>query len=273
MTYVAALYGFAFGVAVLGPVAFILHERKARNAHRSTAGNRDDSDFEAQLASLVAAERGAGTREAAGAAAHPGVEETTSDVPLLGYKRVALNWAPGGAFWLGNNRERSFAGSVQLEANAVCLHQYEVYLMTPPERHDAPKLDCTCGFYAVRNPDDLSVGYGSVRLDVELSGRVIVHERGYRAQHQRVLRAHTPGCWFCGDESTVVWLAEVDEPKSHWESGRGLYDHGRTVTTTVKTTQVRPLCAAHQFKADGEVSVPVAQVMRALALPSGGMND
>jgi hypothetical protein len=56
--------------------------------------------------------------------------------------------------------------------------------------HGPPGLDCTCGFYAyVHRP---APEYSIVVLEVELSGRVIEHETGYRAQFQRVLGCYLP---------------------------------------------------------------------------------
>lgn len=90
--------------------------------------------------------------------------------------------------------------------------------------HTAPSLDCACGFYAVAEAD-LSTRYGfvtaaEVLLEVELYGRVIVHERGYRAEKQRVLSARMGTEWMpacqhvepgdgqypktCGQEATYI---------------------------------------------------------------------
>lgn len=67
--------------------------------------------------------------------------------------------------------------------------------------HEAPALGCTCGFYAFgeehENRPELQPGLW--RLEVELSGRIIRHKLGYRAQRQRVLRAIAPAaCATCG---------------------------------------------------------------------------
>jgi hypothetical protein len=70
--------------------------------------------------------------------------------------------------------------------------------------HEVPDPRCTCGFYGVphKHAKEVMADYQSgtfCRLEVELFGRVIKHERGYRAQRQRVLsvavlrRCHTIG--------------------------------------------------------------------------------
>ena len=77
------------------------------------------------------------------------------------------------------------------------------------EPHAAPDTECTCGFYAVDNDDDLwRLGGGDpelVVLDVELSGRVIEHEHGYRASDQRVRAVSIPRrCVRCGREAELL---------------------------------------------------------------------
>lgn len=65
--------------------------------------------------------------------------------------------------------------------------------------HVAPAAGCTCGFYAF-GPDHERPEIDKTRwtLDVELAGRVIRHKLGYRAQHQRVMKAAPPSLCVCG---------------------------------------------------------------------------
>ena len=77
------------------------------------------------------------------------------------------------------------------------------------EPHHAPDPKCTCGFYAVDNDDDLwRLGGGDpelIVLDVELAGRVIEHEHGYRASDQRVRSVALPRrCVRCGREAELL---------------------------------------------------------------------
>jgi hypothetical protein len=75
--------------------------------------------------------------------------------------------------------------------------------------HDAPEPACTCGFYAVETDDELwRLGCDEpdlAVLEVELSGRVIEHEHGYRASHQRVraIRMHRR-CSRCGRAAELL---------------------------------------------------------------------
>jgi hypothetical protein len=69
--------------------------------------------------------------------------------------------------------------------------------------HDAPHADCSCGFYAVADDAQLwRLGADEPELavlDVELSGRVIEHDHGYRASNQHVLGVCFHGvCVRCG---------------------------------------------------------------------------
>lgn len=69
--------------------------------------------------------------------------------------------------------------------------------------HDAPAADCSCGFYAVADDTHLwRLGADEPELavlDVELAGRVIEHDHGYRASHQRVTHVRFHGvCVRCG---------------------------------------------------------------------------
>ncbi len=78
----------------------------------------------------------------------------------------------------------------------------------PVAGHDAPQADCSCGFYAVADEGQLwRLGADEPELavvEVELSGRLIEHDHGYRASDQRVraLRVHGV-CVRCGRRAEV----------------------------------------------------------------------
>jgi hypothetical protein len=73
--------------------------------------------------------------------------------------------------------------------------------------HAAPDLDCTCGWYSVK-PGRRSDWEGStyVQLAVELDGAVIEHDRGYRAQRQRVTAVYLGNC-ACGRQARGVQVS------------------------------------------------------------------
>ena len=66
----------------------------------------------------------------------------------------------------------------------------------PLDDHDAPAAECSCGFYAVADDTQLwRLGADEPELavlDVELAGRVIEHDHGYRASDQRVTAGALP---------------------------------------------------------------------------------
>jgi hypothetical protein len=79
------------------------------------------------------------------------------------------------------------------------------------ERHEAPQADggCSCGIYAV--PADVDADHASYRttvdLLVELYGRIVVHERGYRAGFARVLECRLLPCRASIPQRTLVAVA------------------------------------------------------------------
>lgn len=112
-----------------------------------------------------------------------------ADVPILAYKSAALDLRNGRFLALTND------GGYGVDADARCGMGH---------RHKSPDLHCRCGFYAMRNADAV-VPFG-VLLEVELSGRVVVHEDGYRAGHQRVLHIWLGRCGQCMiAAATAVW--------------------------------------------------------------------
>jgi hypothetical protein len=79
----------------------------------------------------------------------------------------------------------------------------------PLHLHDAPQLDCSCGFHATTDDDHLArLGVDEpdvALLRVELAGHVIEHERGFRASHQRTREVQVHGtCVRCGNPAEVL---------------------------------------------------------------------
>ena len=95
--------------------------------------------------------------------------------------------------------------------------------------HDAPEPDCHCGFYAVNDREHLTEQDGSwPLLEVELFGRVIVHEKGFRAQRQRVRCCTVPNaCVYCGDEAV----------------GLGVFGF----VPRLEPGRLHPVCRTHEF--------------------------
>lgn len=95
-------------------------------------------------------------------------------------------------------------GSFDIDADATC-----------GSGHKAPRWDCSCGFYAV--PADklprFQYGRAAVVLLVELSGEIIIHDDGYRAEHQRILEVHVANCAECGAPSVCVFFDKRGKPE------------------------------------------------------------
>ncbi|MDF0531502.1 hypothetical protein P0W64_18340 [Tsukamurella sp. 8F] len=73
-------------------------------------------------------------------------------------------------------------GWPDLQGEAACLYQRD---------HAVPDFDCTCGLYAFNSLQALEHAIPEARLEavaiVALEGRVIAHDRGYRAERMRVV--------------------------------------------------------------------------------------
>ena len=109
----------------------------------------------------------------------------------LGVERDAVVLRP--AFF------RQLGPSYGVVAEATC----------PLAAHDAPQADCSCGFYAVADESQLwRLGADEPELavaEVELAGRVIEHDHGYRASDQRVTEVRLHGaCVRCGSRAEVL---------------------------------------------------------------------
>lgn len=126
-----------------------------------------------------------------------------SDEPIvatkLGYIFYSDNdlWFSGG----GKHTKQKAEGVASCDRHEF-FASYRQYGLTPPlggitERHDAPHPDCMCGFYGVKpgvEVDGYEPDRNSTVLDVELYGKVIHHEKGYRAEKQRIMAVRLGGC-------------------------------------------------------------------------------
>lgn len=173
----------------------------------------------------------------------PKLEEVEGDVPILAHRSALLRFD-------GTNKpfgSVSYSERFGVEADAACSPGTSLaisgYIYSTRAAHKAPDVDCRCGFYALP-PDMASTyeGHNYVTLMVELSGTVIEHDKGYRAEHQRVIECQLPACPYCGAQADVV---VVD-------------DHVMTQTT----------CTAHTPEpSPGVVFVSVESVTELLPVP------
>lgn len=101
--------------------------------------------------------------------------------PFIGYKRCCISSDPLSFYGVGVHR------AYGTEDDATCNTHDGRYR----NKHEAPQVDCSCGFYAVKK-EYLAMtrrDYSRAVADlvVEMSGMVVVHKKGYRAGHQRVM--------------------------------------------------------------------------------------
>jgi hypothetical protein len=123
---------------------------------------------------------------------HPGIPHEHEAMPVLAARWAYLDLRHGRLWSL--NQHCSF----EIFEQAHCKNF---------AHHEAPEPDCTCGFYAVpadqiveHRPvhwgsgwrEDYTSGSFPVVLSVQLEGRICIHDRGYRAQYQRVLGIELP---------------------------------------------------------------------------------
>ena len=176
------------------------------------------------------------------------LERVKSDLPILAHRVARLTFGQRYLFAPYTDR-----GGFGVDATATCKVVSPlggVYLARDP--HTAPGLDCSCGFHAL--PPDVEpwgAGPDLVTLMVELSGTVVEHERGYRAEHQRVVEVQIPPCPFCGDAA-------------QWVQVRNVRKHDAWGSTTSRKCMTGVACPRHR---DGDETVTVDDVRRLLGVP------
>ena len=92
--------------------------------------------------------------------------------PFVGYKEVSLKLERGKLLLSGHRG--TYSSSIEVatcEQDAKCT--------------DAPNPDCECGLYAYGERS--RVYSPTILATVELFGKVIVHELGFRSSHQRIV--------------------------------------------------------------------------------------
>ena len=113
-------------------------------------------------------------------------EDQPVDGPLCGVKYGAVVRVDGTLRFSATTRRAQHSPCYDVEAAAVCQLGMD---------HRAPAWSCTCGFYVMPDEDALVETWGDARqahwalLKVEICGRVVEHERGWRAARQVVVEA------------------------------------------------------------------------------------
>jgi hypothetical protein len=157
----------------------------------------------------------------------PALDTVHDDVPILAHRAARLRTARGGLTLATLNRktgDKPVTFGIDEDAKCYCgMDQLSTWVASYTtttsnlnfgrigSKHSVvPAVDGHCGWYAVPSDVDAWHEPNTVDLLVELSGRVIEHEKGYRAEHQRVIEIGLPGCWLCGQPSTHA-LFDTDE--------------------------------------------------------------
>lgn len=155
------------------------------------------------------------------------------DIPILAQRYAGLRVNPY------NNFEMEFSPLIAshvafgVDEDAVCrLDRPSWHAEYPRPRHSAPAWDCTCGFYAVpadKLPKHDQGLTGRIILQVELSGTVIIHDEGYRAEHQKVLEVIVRDC-HCGEPATLLSMGKTSNKL------QGVYcdEHGLDIGTVAE---------------------------------------
>jgi hypothetical protein len=109
------------------------------------------------------------------------------------------------------------AWKLDTRGSLVSLSRHDVWPVGQPlvarcdrARHEAPSQECTCGIYAFRS--ECSAPRGMAVGKVKLWGRVVAHERGYRAEFARPLSTN--------DEKVSARYGIAYEPKPPSPGGR-----------------------------------------------------
>jgi hypothetical protein len=118
------------------------------------------------------------------------------DEPLRGVKAGQVAVLPSGVAFTALHASPGTGNTVayapQAEMRCLCGYAEQPSVMGVRRTgrwHERPEPgDGHCGFYAWKPGQPFPWMAGTWLLEVDLYGRVIEHERGYRAQKQRVLR-------------------------------------------------------------------------------------
>ena len=137
------------------------------------------------------------------------------DEPLRGVKAAHVTVLPQGvaftALNVGHPAGNPVAYAPQAEMSCLCGYADQPSVMGVSRSarwHERPEPgDGHCGFYAWKLGQPFPWRAGTWLLEVDLYGRVVEHEHGYRAQKQRVLRISPVPEEFCEPPFTLSYLS------------------------------------------------------------------
>lgn len=168
-----------------------------------------------------------------------GLPRREGDLPVMAWKRARIVRTPngyrfGGVMHSGSQYDAVSEASCNSRASASAVYLrmispvFGAYLSPETESvsaHSAPDEHCRCGFYGLTERPETVGEQSHLLLEVEFFGTVIVAEKGYRAQKQRVLAVHLPQrCEFCPEAPTQFVV-----PNGYAQ------DHGETLMSRCMT--------------------------------------
>ena len=120
--------------------------------------------------------------------------------PLSAHKLAKLTLDRGKVRFSPLNRRGGVHATYENPGSAACAEGHP---------HEAPASECSCGFYAVADREELwRLGWQTFEtptLRVLLYGRIIEHRHGYRAARQHVEFAElSRRCWWCGGRAELL---------------------------------------------------------------------
>ena len=133
-------------------------------------------------------------------AAIPALPHESREEPVRALKAAYVLASAHGAAFYPLNKESFPAYTAQATAQCCCRSSaaYAPYSLStlapltrvstiPAMEHQRPQTDSSCGFYAWKRDVPFPWQAGTWLLEVDLYGRVIEHDGGYRAEKQRIL--------------------------------------------------------------------------------------
>lgn len=186
--------------------------------------------------------------------------EAVLDEPLVGYKYAGVIRIDSDVRFRATTFRGTYPRCYDVESWATCQQGGE---------HRVPAKHCTCGFYAMRDGATLAQRWTTytkeptwATLTVELTGRTIEHEHGWRAAHQTVIAAawddtcrkcevdRAGGFVYPDVSMNLIFPACKGCAGSRWVSPSDLA--GRLGTDVVLTEPLTPLTARGRARRNGE---------------------
>ena len=130
---------------------------------------------------------------------------TQDDAPtnIIGWKVAAVRilGSPSTRLAVFESLRRNFYVSDDV---AICEYQKD-----RNKAHEVPELTCDCGFYAfntlVAAKNTVKIEEVNCLLQVEAYGKIILHERGWRAEQQQVMHVlFDSHCFVCKKEASLL---------------------------------------------------------------------